>query len=153
MTSEVFARKLTRLRTCMDDLRPHAGKSADEVFEARYEIERLLELMVQVAVVIVSHELAQHEVVPETYRGAFLIGGERGLIMARIGFLMLREGSLVRDADRASRVGAGEHEARHPALGDEPRAAPACIVRLRLPAVGIRRPDRRRFSAAPATRA
>lgn len=80
MTRDVLARKLERLRTYLADLAPHAGKSVDEVREDSYEIERLLELLVQVAVDIVSHELAERGAVPESYRDTFIRAGEQGLL-------------------------------------------------------------------------
>lgn len=72
MTRDVLARKLERLRVYLNDLAPHSGKSLDQVLEDSYEIERLLELVVQVAVDIVSHELAEKDLIPESYRDAFL---------------------------------------------------------------------------------
>lgn len=80
MTREVLLRKLARLRTYLEDLRPHRGRSPGELADDPYEVERLLELLVQVAVDIVTHELAEGGVVPESYRIAFLEAGRAGLI-------------------------------------------------------------------------
>ena len=80
MTRDVLFRKLDRLRTYIADLEPHAGKSATEVEEDAYEIERLLELIVQVSVDLVTHDLAERSVVPETYRDAFRRAGDEGLL-------------------------------------------------------------------------
>lgn len=80
MTRDVLVRKLARLRSYLEDLRPHAGRSSDEIAGDPYEVERLLELLVQVAVDIVSHELAERGSVPETYRAAFTEAGKEGLI-------------------------------------------------------------------------
>lgn len=82
MTRDVLLRKLARLRTYLADLEPHAGRSAADVADDAYEVERLLELLVQVTVDIVTHELAERGVVPETYRRAFLRAGDEGLIPA-----------------------------------------------------------------------
>jgi uncharacterized protein YutE (UPF0331/DUF86 family) len=80
MTPEVLARKLARLREFLDDLSPHAGKSVGEVMEDRYEIERLLELLVQVSVDMVGHDLAGRDVVPGSYREAFLEAGRQEIL-------------------------------------------------------------------------
>ncbi len=80
MTRDVLIRKLGHLRTYLGDLEPHRGKSPKQVLEERYEIERLLELVVQVAVDIVSHELAERGVVPETYRKTFFRAADEGLL-------------------------------------------------------------------------
>ncbi|MGH7541286.1 MAG: type VII toxin-antitoxin system HepT family RNase toxin, partial [Gemmatimonadota bacterium] len=82
MTRDVIARKLARLRVYLADLAPHAGKSTERILDDRYEIERLLELLVQVAVDIVSHELAERGVVPDSYRGAFLAAATERLLPA-----------------------------------------------------------------------
>jgi hypothetical protein len=46
MTRDVLARKLRHLETLLADLRPHLGKSVQEVIANATKIERLLELMV-----------------------------------------------------------------------------------------------------------
>lgn len=80
MTRDVLARKVGRLRTLLKDLTPHAGKSVEDVIVDRYEIERLLELLVQVAVDLVTHELGERGLVPDSYRHAFLEAGRIGLL-------------------------------------------------------------------------
>lgn len=80
MTREVLARKLASLERYLEDLRPHRGRAADELRRDPYEVERLLELVVQVAVDILSHELAERSVTPESYRDAFLCAADAELI-------------------------------------------------------------------------
>lgn len=80
MTREVLVRTLARLERYLEDLRPHRGKSGEEVRESPYEVERLLELLVQAAVDIVTHELAERDVTPASYRDAFLEAGRSGLL-------------------------------------------------------------------------
>ncbi|TVR51075.1 MAG: DUF86 domain-containing protein [Gemmatimonadales bacterium] len=80
MTKDVLARKLSLLERYLRDLGPHAGRSAQDILEDPYEVERLLELTVQVAVDIVTHRLAERGTVPETYRGSFLEAGRQGLL-------------------------------------------------------------------------
>lgn len=80
MTREVLARKLRALERYLDDLRPHRGTSPERLRESPYEVERLLELMVQVAVDVVTHELAERGATPESYRDAFLRAAAADLI-------------------------------------------------------------------------
>lgn len=80
MTREVLARKLASLERYLDDLRPHRGASADELRKDPYRVERLLELLIEVAVDVVSHELAERDVTPESYRDAFGRAGDAELL-------------------------------------------------------------------------
>lgn len=80
MTREVLARKLASLERYLDDLRPHRGVSAGELRDDPYRVERLLELVVQVAVDVVTHELAERRVTPDSYRDAFRQAGRAELI-------------------------------------------------------------------------
>ncbi len=80
MTRDVLARKLARLRAYLSDLGAHAGRSATDLRDDPYEVERLLELLVQVAVDIVAHDLAERGVVSESYRRTFLDGAAHGLL-------------------------------------------------------------------------
>lgn len=82
MTRDVLVRKLARLRGYLDDLRPHRGRSAGDIESDPYEVERLLELVVQVSVDILNHELAERGVLPESYRDSFLEAWKRGLLPA-----------------------------------------------------------------------
>lgn len=72
MTREVLARKLAALERYLGDLGRHRGMAPERLEEDPYRVERLLELVVQVAVDIVAHELAERDVTPESYRDAFL---------------------------------------------------------------------------------
>jgi len=80
VTRDVLARKLHRLRTYLEDLAPHEGRSANEILDDPYEVERLLELLVQAAVDLVGHELAERGIVPESYRQSFQLAGKHGLL-------------------------------------------------------------------------
>jgi uncharacterized protein YutE (UPF0331/DUF86 family) len=82
MSPDVLARKLLSLRTLLADLEPHSGKSVEEVQADRYEIERILELLVQVAVDMVLHDLAERRVPAESYRDAFAQAGRCGILPA-----------------------------------------------------------------------
>lgn len=80
MTREVLIRKLDRLRTFLADLDAHRGRDAASLEEDPYEAERLLELVVQVSVDILNHELTERGVVPESYRDSFLRAGDEELL-------------------------------------------------------------------------
>lgn len=80
MTRDVLARKLKRLRGYLDDLRPHRDRRADDIAADPYEVERLLELVVQVSVDILNHELAERGVIPDSYRDSFVAAGDRELL-------------------------------------------------------------------------
>jgi hypothetical protein len=64
LSPEVLARRLSRLRAFLADLRPHRDRSAEDVRSDPYEVERLLELLVQVAVDILAHRLAEPRPAP-----------------------------------------------------------------------------------------
>jgi hypothetical protein len=72
MTRDVLARKLRRLCSYLTHLAHHAGRSGDDIADDPFEVERLLELVVQVPVDILSHELAARGIVPESYRDTFV---------------------------------------------------------------------------------
>lgn len=80
MSPEVLARKLDRLRAFLSDLRPHRDRSAADVRQDPYEVERLLELLVQVSVDVLAHQLAERSVTPDSYRAVFEHAGQEGLI-------------------------------------------------------------------------
>lgn len=80
MTRDVLVRKLASLERYLEDLGPHRERDADQVRRDPYEVERLLELVVQVAVDIVTHELAERGVTPESYRDAFLSAARADLL-------------------------------------------------------------------------
>lgn len=71
MTREVLARKLAALERYLNDLARHGGTSPERLRDDPYRVERLLELVVQVAADIVTHELVERDVTPESYRDAF----------------------------------------------------------------------------------
>lgn len=80
VSPDVLARKLRRLSDYLDDLSAHRGRGAAEIAGDPYELERLLELVVQVAVGILSHLLAERRVSPESYRATFELAGEHDLL-------------------------------------------------------------------------
>lgn len=85
MSPEVLARKLTKLREFLADLRPYAGASLTEVEKDHYVIERLLQLLVEVATDMLAHELAGRGVVPASYRETIRKGVEEGFLDPELG--------------------------------------------------------------------
>lgn len=94
MTRDVLARKLARLEILLTDLRPHSGRGAADVEADPYEVERLLELLVQVAVDILGHDLAKAGVVPESYRKTFLEAGRHGILPADLAAALADAGGM-----------------------------------------------------------
>lgn len=80
MSPDVLARKLERLRKYLDDLAVHRDRTARDVADDPYAVERLLELVVQVAVDILSHQLAERGLSPESYRDTFELAGTEALL-------------------------------------------------------------------------
>lgn len=80
MSPDVLARKLRRLGGYLDDLATHRGRGAAEIAADPYELERLLELVVQVAVDVLSHLLAERGASPPSYRATFELAGEHDLL-------------------------------------------------------------------------
>lgn len=80
MAPEVVVRKLGYLRSLLDELRKHAGATADEIADDPYRVERLLELLVTAAADLLTHLLAERGTQPGTYRETFRRAGELGLL-------------------------------------------------------------------------
>ena len=64
MSPEVLARKLERLSVYLTHLEHHRDRSAADIRQDPYAVERLLELVVQVALDIVAHLLSERGVTP-----------------------------------------------------------------------------------------
>ncbi len=80
MSPEVLARKLDQLRRYLEDLDSHRGRDAADLREEPYEVERLLELVVQVSVDVLAHQLAERGETPGSYRETFLLAAEEDLL-------------------------------------------------------------------------
>ena len=80
MSPEVLARKLERLAAYLAVLERHKGRTADQVRNEPYEVERLLELLVQVAVDLVAHLVVEQGSSPASYREVFREAGRVGVI-------------------------------------------------------------------------
>lgn len=84
MTPDVLARKLEGLGRYLGDLETHRGRTAEDIRKDPYEVERLLELVVQVALDILSHLLAEDGVTPTSYRQVFEEAGHHGILPAEL---------------------------------------------------------------------
>ncbi len=71
MSPEVFQRKIQKLLRYHTDLSKHKDVSFEVFMDHHYEIERLLQLLNEVASDIISHELAKKEMVGSSYRETF----------------------------------------------------------------------------------
>ena len=80
MTPEVLLRKLTYLRQLLSDLAPFEDAALADVEAEHYKVERLFELLVMTASDILFHELAEQGLTPDSYRGAFKLADEWGLL-------------------------------------------------------------------------
>ncbi|HEX9669176.1 MAG TPA: DUF86 domain-containing protein [Thermoanaerobaculia bacterium] len=82
MAPEVLLRKLGFLRQLLEDLAAFRGASSDEVAREHYKLERLFELLGTTAGDTVQHLLAERGLTPESYRDAFRLAAEHGLLPA-----------------------------------------------------------------------
>lgn len=81
MSPEVIKRKVEFLIQYLEDLRRHQNISFEKFLEKHYEIERILELLIETASDIVFHLVLQKDkITPSTYRSAFLRAGELSII-------------------------------------------------------------------------
>jgi uncharacterized protein YutE (UPF0331/DUF86 family) len=94
LSPEVLARKLAKLRVFLSDLRPYQGAALPVVEEDHYRVERLLQLLVEVATDILAHELARLGVVPASYRDAVRKAVEKDLLPEDLGESLERAAGL-----------------------------------------------------------
>jgi uncharacterized protein YutE (UPF0331/DUF86 family) len=81
MAPEVVSRKLSQLATYLAELRRHLGRPLPETGDARYAVERLVQLVVEVLADLVSHLLAEAGAPPAaTFRDLFTAAGAAGLL-------------------------------------------------------------------------
>lgn len=80
MAPDVLMRKLAYLRQLLTDLAPYRSATLTQVEAEHYKIERLFELLVATATDILFHKLAEMDKPAESYRGAFKLAAEVGLL-------------------------------------------------------------------------
>lgn len=80
MAPDVLARKLRYLQQLLEDLAPYQDATAAQIETDHYKVERILELMVGVAIDVLFHLLSERDVAPASYRDAFRLAGEHDLL-------------------------------------------------------------------------
>ncbi len=84
MSRELLVRKLAHLRRLLEDLRAFERASQAEVEAHHYTVERILELLVVVASDLLFHMLAERGRSPGSYREAFKMAGQEGLLSSEL---------------------------------------------------------------------
>jgi uncharacterized protein YutE (UPF0331/DUF86 family) len=77
---EVKKRKLQKLMQYLHDLRKHEDVSFDEFMKKHYEVERIIQLMIETSADLIFHELSKKNTTPDSYREAFLLAGRMNII-------------------------------------------------------------------------
>ena len=80
MAPNVLLRKLTYIRQLLADLAPYQDATFTEVQAEHYKIERLFELLVIAAADILFHKLAEAGKHAESYRDAFRLAADVGIL-------------------------------------------------------------------------
>lgn len=80
MSREVLLRKLALLRRLLHDLRAFEHATLAEVEAQHYTVERIIELLVGVASDLLFHLLGERGLHPGSYREAFKLAGQEGLL-------------------------------------------------------------------------
>lgn len=84
MAPDVLLRKLTYLRKLLEDLSPYKNANFAQVEAEHYKLERLLELMVMAATDILNHLLAERGKTAVSYKSAFQLAAQEGMIPAEL---------------------------------------------------------------------
>jgi uncharacterized protein YutE (UPF0331/DUF86 family) len=61
VSPEVKKRKLQKLMQYLNDLRKHEDVSFDEFMKKHYEVERIIQLMIETSADLIFHELSKKE--------------------------------------------------------------------------------------------
>jgi uncharacterized protein YutE (UPF0331/DUF86 family) len=77
---EVLLRKLTYLRKLLADLAPYEHTTLEKVRAEHYKLERIFELLVVAATDILNHKLAEQGLTANTYREAYQLAAQQGLL-------------------------------------------------------------------------
>lgn len=85
MAPNVLLRKLTYLRQLLADLTPYKNASLAEVTAEHYKIERIFELLIVSSSDILHHLLSERGLVADSYRNAYKLAVEQGLIPTDLG--------------------------------------------------------------------
>ena len=80
MAPDVLLRKLTYLRQLLADLTLYQNATLAQVLADHYKLERIFESLVVAAADILNHKLAERGLTPGTYREAYKLAAEQGLL-------------------------------------------------------------------------
>ena len=80
MSPEVKKRKLQKLIQYLNDLKKHENSSFDQFMEHHYEVERIIQLLIENSSDLIFYELSKENVTPDSYREAFILAGEKGIL-------------------------------------------------------------------------
>lgn len=84
MSPEVKKRKLQKLIQYLNDLKKHENSSFDQFMEHHYEVERILQLLIESSSDLIFHELSKHNLTPDSYREAFILAGKKGILPEKL---------------------------------------------------------------------
>ena len=81
MNTAVLARKIARLKTFLDDLKPYTALTDSDRRAAHYAIERLLQLLCEASADIALQVVKRHGIAPlDSYRGIFMALATHGAL-------------------------------------------------------------------------
>ncbi len=80
MSPEVKKRKIQKVIQYVNDLKKHENSSFESFMESHYEVERIIQLLIETSSDIIFHELSAMNITPDSYREAFLVAGEKKII-------------------------------------------------------------------------
>lgn len=80
MSPEVRRRKIEKLIQYISDLKKHEESSFEEFMDHHYEVERILQLLIETSADLIFHELAGIHITPDSYREAFTLAGTHNIL-------------------------------------------------------------------------
>jgi uncharacterized protein YutE (UPF0331/DUF86 family) len=80
LSPEVKKRKLQKLIQYLNDLKKHENSSFDQFMQNHYEVERIIQLLIESSSDLIFHELSKHNVTPDSYREAFILAGKKDIL-------------------------------------------------------------------------
>jgi uncharacterized protein YutE (UPF0331/DUF86 family) len=84
MSPEVKKRKIQKLIQYLGDLKKHDDSSFESFMKCHYEVERILQLLIETSSDLIFHELSGKNITPDSYREAFIMAGDKGIIPKKL---------------------------------------------------------------------